>query len=69
MKRRDATDLNNYRTIAKLSTPAKMFKAHMNSQLKQFLADFSILCENQRGFRAGHSSEAAAVDQHQHCLG
>uniref|UniRef100_A0A3B1IPA0 Reverse transcriptase domain-containing protein n=1 Tax=Astyanax mexicanus TaxID=7994 RepID=A0A3B1IPA0_ASTMX len=57
----EATELNNYRPISKLSCLAKSLESLVNSQLKSFLNENSILSNYQSGFREGHSTISAVT--------
>ena len=50
----DNGDLNNYRGITLLSTVGQIFTGILNSRLKSVIETFSLLNENQAGFRSGY---------------
>ena len=56
------TDPNNYRPISILPTVAKLTERVICDQLMKYLSDHSVLCEQQHGFRPGHSTETALLD-------
>ena len=56
------TDPNNYRPISILPTVAKLAERVVCDQLMGYLSDHSVLCEQQHGFRPGHSTETAMLD-------
>ena len=58
-KGQDKKDPNNYRPISKLSCLAKILESLVNTQLKVFLNNFSILSPYQSGFRTKHSTVSA----------
>ena len=60
-KKGDPSLLTNYRPISLLPTLSKMFERAIFSQLYSFFITNKILCEQQYGFRAGHSTELAAT--------
>ena len=58
----DRSLLTNYRPISLLSTLSKLFGRVIFIQLYYFFTTNKILCEQQYGFRAGHSTELAATE-------
>ena len=56
------TDPNNYRPISILPTVAKLTECVVRVQLMKYLSDHHVLCEQQHGFRPGHSTETAMLD-------
>ena len=59
-KEGNKTDCGNYRPISVISVVAKLFEELYN-QLRTFIADNSILVEQQSGFRSQHSTETALI--------
>ena len=53
-KKGDTGDLSNYRGITLLSIVGKIFTGILNSRLKSVIETFSLLNENQAGFRSGY---------------
>ena len=49
-------DPNNYRPITIVSFLGNLFTAILNERLTEFSESFSILSENQSGFRKGYST-------------
>ena len=60
-KKGDPSLLTNYRPISLLPTLSKIFERAIFTQLYSFFITNNILCEQQYGFRAGHSTELAAT--------
>ena len=60
-KKGDPSLLTNYRPITLLPTLLKIFERAISTQLYSFFITNNILCEQQYGFRAGHSTELAAT--------
>ena len=60
-KKGDPSLLTNYRPISLLPTLSKIFERAIFTQMYSFFITNKILCEQQNGFRAGHSSELAAT--------
>ena len=56
------SDPNNYRPISILPTVAKLAERVVCNQLIKYLSDNFVLCEQQHGFRPGHSTETAMLD-------
>ena len=52
---------NHYRPISLLPILSKIFERAIFTQLYYFFITNIILCEQQYGFRAGHSTELAAT--------
>lgn len=61
LKRGDPFELDNYRSISRLSVIAKVFESLVNDQVKQFLMENNILNEFHSGFCSGHSTITAAM--------
>ena len=55
-KKGDPSLLTNYRPISLLFTLSQIFKHAIFTQLYSFFITNKILCEQQYGFRAGHST-------------
>ena len=60
-KKGDPSLLTNYRPISLLPTLSKIFERAIFTQLYSFFITNKILCEQQFGFRAVHSTELAAT--------
>ena len=60
-KKGDPSLLTNYRPISLMPTLSKIFERAMFTQLYSFFITNNILCEQQYGFIAGHSTELAAT--------
>ncbi|CAB4036376.1 RNA-directed DNA polymerase from transposon X-element, partial [Paramuricea clavata] len=60
-KEGNKTDCGNYRPISVISVVAKLFEGLVYNQLRTFIADNSILVEQQSGFRLQHSTETALL--------
>ena len=60
-KKGDPSLLTNYRPILLLSTLSKIIERAIFTQLYSFFITNKILCEQQYGFWAGHSTELAAT--------
>ena len=52
----DQFDPNNYRPITMVSCLGKLFTAILNERLSEFSDSFSVISENQSGFRQGYST-------------
>ena len=61
-KKGDPILLTNYRLISLLPTLSKIFDRVIFTQLYSFFILHNILCEQQYGFRAGHSTELPATN-------
>ena len=65
------SDPSNYRPISILPTISKLFEKHINKYLMGFLNKYSLLHENQSGFRPKHSCQTELiklVDQWMTCI-
>ena len=60
-KKGDIADLNNYRPISLLPTISKVFERVIHTQIVSYLCTNNLLCEQQYGFRAKHSTELASI--------
>ena len=60
-KAKDKTDISNYRPISILPTLSKVFEKVIFKRLYSFLEKYSILSENQFGFRPKHSTIDAII--------
>lgn len=58
----DRSDPNNYRPISILPALSKILERVINSRLTSFLETFSILADNQHGFRHGRSTDGAVLE-------
>ena len=56
------SDIKNYRPISLLASFSKVFEKLMHNRVINFLDKYSILCENQYGFRPGRSCEHALLN-------
>ena len=65
-KKGDPSLLTNYRPISLLFTLSQIFKRAIFTQLYSFFITNKILCEQQYGFRAGHSTELSATKSIDH---
>ena len=57
----DPSLLTNYRPISLLPTLSKIFECAIFTQMYSFFITNKILCVQQYGFRAGHSTELSAT--------
>ena len=55
-------DVNNYRPILVITIVAKVFEMIIYEHLYAYLEEHDILCQNQSGFRANHSTVAALLE-------
>ena len=53
--------LNNYRPISILPTISKVFERLIFGKIYNYINTNSLLCEQQYGFRSGHSTELATI--------
>ena len=60
-KKGEKNHLNNYRPISILPTISKVFERLMFGQIYNYFNTNRLLCEQQYGFRSGHSTELATV--------
>lgn len=60
-KKGDASNMSNYRPISLLPTISKIFERVIYNQLYNYFTINNILCEQQFGFRAHHSTELATI--------
>ena len=60
-KKGDDSCISNYRPISLLSSVSKIFEYVILDQLTGYLVTNNILCSEQFGFRAGYSTELAAL--------
>ena len=65
-KKDDPSLLTNYRPISLRPTLSKIFECVVFTQLFSFFITNNILCEQQYGFRAEHSTELAATKLFDH---
>ena len=61
-KQGDRGDVNNYRPISVIPIVAKVFEKIVYEQLYAYLEAHDILCQNQSGFRANHSTVTALLE-------
>ena len=61
-KQGDRGDVNNYRPISVIPIVAKVFERIVYEQLYAYLEEHDILCQNQSGFRANHSTVTALLE-------
>ena len=52
----DKFDPKNFRPITIISCFGKLFTSILNIRLNKFSDEYSVICENQRGFRKGYST-------------
>ena len=57
----DSSDISNYRPISNLSFLSKLLERAIKQQLTRYLESESLLPHNQSAYRAGHSTETAAL--------
>ena len=55
-------DPGNYRPLSINSVPGKLCEKCVSNQLSSYLDQHHVLCDNQHGFRTGHSTETALID-------
>ena len=51
-----SSDPKNYRPITIVSCFGKLFTSILNERLQSFSAQYSLICENQAGFRKNYST-------------
>ena len=61
-KKGDRGDPGNFRPLSINSVPGKLCEKCVCNQLSPYLDQNHVLCENQHGFRFGHSTETALVN-------
>ena len=61
-KQGDRGDVNNYRPISVIKIVAKVFQRIVYEQLYAYLEEHDVLCQNQSGFRANHSTVTALLE-------
>ena len=61
-KQGDRGDANNYRSISVIPIVAKVFERIVYEQLYAYLEEHDILCQNQSGFRANHSTVTSLLE-------
>lgn len=61
-KKGDRGDPGNFRPISINSVPGKLCEKCVCNQLSSYLDKNDVMCENQHGFRSGHSTETAMID-------
>ena len=54
--------VNNYRPVSLLPVLSKILEKLMHKRIMAFVDKYKILCENQYGFRAEHSTNTAILD-------
>ena len=57
----DPADISNYRPVSNLSLLSKLLERAIKQQLTGYLESESLLPHNQSAYRAGHSTETAAL--------
>lgn len=60
-KKDSKLDVGNYRPISLLSNINKIFEKLLHCRLVKFFENNNLLCENQFGFRKGHSTNHAII--------
>ena len=60
-KKNDKTQFSNYRPISLLPSISKIFEYVIFNQVSSYLNNHNLLTSHQFGFRAGHSTELAAL--------
>ena len=60
-KKRDASNISNYRPISLLPTISQVLERVIYKQLCDYFNNNNLLAEQQYGFHAHHSTELAAV--------
>ena len=61
-KKGDRCDPGNVRPLSINSVPGKLCEKCVCNQLSPYLDQNNVLCDNQHGFRLGHSTETALID-------
>ena len=61
-KKGDRGDPGNFRPLSINSVPGKLCEKCVCNQLTPYLDKNHVMCENQHGFRSGHSTETAMID-------
>ena len=62
----DPQNPSNYRPISILPVCMKIFERAVHTQLYSYLKEIGILCEQQSGFREGHSTVTAVTNVTDH---
>ena len=60
-KNGDTTNINNYRPISILPSISKIFEYVIFHQLFDYMSHNALFCQEQFGFRTGHSTELASL--------
>ena len=61
-KKDDETFFTNYRPISLLPALSKIFEKAIYNQLYEYFQEYKLFYNSQYGFRAGHSTEYAAIE-------
>ena len=61
-------DVNNFRPISILSCLSKIMEKHVQLHLYKFLTGFNLLCDEQSGFRKGHSCQTSLTRLIDKCI-
>ena len=61
-KKGDPCDPGNFRPLSINSVLGKLCEKCVCNQLSPYLDQNNVLCDNQHGFRLGHSTETALID-------
>ena len=67
-KKGEKNHLNNYRPIFILPTISKVFEHLIFGQIYNYFNTNSLLCEQQYGFRSGHSTEFVTIKLVDHII-
>ena len=64
----DKTEVGNYRPISVLPIVSKIIERAVHNQLYSYLTSNGLLCDNQSGFRANHSTTTTLLDVEDYIL-
>ena len=67
-KNGDTSNINNYRPISILPSISKIFEHVIFHQLFDYMSHNALFCQEQFGFRTGHSTELASLQLTDHLI-
>ena len=62
LRKKQKTNVENYRPVSVLSILSKILERAVHIQLEQYLNDNKILYSHQSGFRKGHSTDTCLIN-------